>query len=62
MIQQIAQNGQNLRYGSHTHSANWGKYNDFQCTLRMLWGNFKILGQNIHPWVRAKALYPFFGG
>ena len=49
MIQEIAQNGQNLRYGIHAHFANWGKYNNFQRTLRMLWGNFKILGQNIHP-------------
>ena len=47
MIQEIAQNGQNLKYCIHAHCANWGKYNNFQ---HVLWGNFKILGQNIHPW------------
>ena len=29
---------------------NGGKFKNFQCVLRALWGNFKIQGQNIHPW------------
>ncbi len=49
MIQEIAQNGQNLKYCIHAHCANWGKYKNFQCAIRAFWGNYKILGQNIHP-------------
>ena len=58
MIQEIAQNGQNLKYCIHEHCANWGKYKNFQRTLRVLWGNFKILGQNIHP---CQKLIIWFG-
>ena len=35
----------------------WGNFKDFYHTLVMLWGNHKVLGQNIHPW----TLYSWIG-
>ena len=58
MIQKIAQNGQNLKYCINAHCSNWGKIKNFKCALRVLWGNFKILEQNIHP-CPTKRLYLF---
>ena len=44
----------NISFTHMTHCVNWCKNKNFQCTLHALWGNYKILGQNIHPWVSIK--------
>ena len=56
MIQQRAQNRQILRY-SIAHNVQIGeKYKNFQHALVTLWGNYKVLGQNIHPCLQTQDI------
>ena len=49
MIQQRAQNRQILRYFIECNVQIGGNYKNFHHALVKLWGNYKVLGQNIHP-------------
>ena len=49
MIQRKAQNGQILRYSIMHNVQIGGNYKNFHHMLVALWGNYKVLGQNIHP-------------
>ena len=49
MIQQRAQDGQILRYFIVRNMQIGGNYKNFHHALVTLWGNYKVLGQNIHP-------------
>ena len=48
MIQQRAQNRQILRYFIACNVQIGGNYKNFHRALVALWGNYKVLGQNIH--------------
>ena len=50
MIQERAQKGQILRYFIALNMQIGGNYKNFHHALVALWGNYKVLGQNIHPW------------
>ena len=56
MIQQRAQNGQILRYFIARNVQIGGNYKNFHHTLVVLWGNYKVLGQNIHPCLKVWQL------
>ena len=49
MIQQRAQNGQILGYFIPRNAQIGGNYKNFHHALVVLWGNYKVLGQNIQP-------------
>ena len=49
MIQQRAQNWQNIRFFIARNMQIGGNYKNFHHALVALWGNYKVLGQNIHP-------------
>ena len=49
MIQERVQKGQILRYFIALNVQIGGNYKNFHHTLVALWGNYKLLGQNIHP-------------
>ena len=36
-----------------------GNYKNFHDALVVLWGEYKVLGQNIHPCKRAKCCFHF---
>jgi len=55
MIQQRAQNGQILRYFIARNMQIGGNYKNFHHTLVALWGNYKVLRQNIHPCGKVKS-------
>ena len=50
MIQQRVQSGQILKCSIAHNMQIGGNYKNFHHVLVALWGNYKVLGQNIHPW------------
>ena len=38
-----------------------GNYKNFHHALVALWGNYKVLGQNIHPWSWFGMVWVWYG-